>query len=240
LLTTFLCILQFTACYPNGETPVTEDNVNTIAMYSEISEEDVEVTNEMFKINVNLAEIENGEGEYAVITAKLKSWDDGVMQNTFINNKAIVEDSEYEADLTPGTLHRNFSLENSWNLSYENGRILYRNIDINNSRLYSYFADIAFWKEHNEALGETFGHNELNFMKPIEAQKVIDNIVNTLGISNAEIMGIYSMDANDVNTISEDEDTILRDGSTFEKWTNDDEAYILIYKFKNNGIIAIL
>lgn len=232
LITFFLCTIQLTACYPNGETTVTKSDINTIATDNEVSEENIAITNEMLKINVNLDEIKNNEDEYSVITAQLKSWDDGVMQNTFINDKTVIEESEYEADMTPGTLHKNYSLENSWNLSYENGRITFRNIDVNNERMYSYFADVAFWKENNEALNTTFGHNELNFMASNDAKNITDNIINSLGIADAEIMGIYSMDANDVNNISETEDTILKDGSEFEKWSADDEAYILIYTFK--------
>lgn len=236
LLTTFLCTLQLSACYPNGEKPVTEGNVNTIAMNSEVSEENVIVTNEMLIINVDLAEVERYDGEYALFTAKLKLWDDGVMQNLFTDGKTVIEKSEYEADLTSGAMHKNYSMENSWNLSYENGRVTYRNIDMNSGRLYSYFASAAFWQEHNMVLDETFGQNELNFMTKSEAQKIVDNIVTSLETNDIEIMGIYSMDASDVNAISENENTILRDGSAFEKWTVDDEAYIVIYKFKNDGI----
>lgn len=232
LFTAFLCAIQLTACYPNSETTVIESDINTISTDNEVSEENIAITNEMLKINVNLDETKNNEDEYAVITAQLKSWDDGVMQNTFINDKTVIEESEYEADMTPGTMHKNYSLENSWNLSYENGRVTFRNIDVNNERMYSYFADAAFWKENNEALNKTFGHNELSFMTSSDVQNITDNIINSLGIADAEIMGIYSMDASDVNNISETEDTTLKDGSEFEKWSADDEAYILIYTFK--------
>lgn len=236
LLTTFLCTLHLTACYPNGEETVTKGNVNTIAINSEALEENVIVTNEMLIINVDLSEAEKYDGDYAMITVKLKPWDDGIMQNLFVDGKTVIEESEYEADLTSGTVHKNYSMENSWNLSYENGRVTYRNIDVNSGRLYSYFASAAFWQEHNMVLEETFDQNELNFMTKSEAQKIVDNIVASLEINDIEIMGIYSMDASDVNAISENENTILRDGSAFENWTANDEAYIVIYKFKKDGI----
>lgn len=251
---TFMCAaltLMLGGCYPTGNTAESSipdylsdaesqtqtslssgqpDN-NSSTDSSEDSVPDAEIYLELENVIVDLKLPENIDSATAVqITPK--QWNDDVISELFLSDKANYEHTEYQSDYYDGKTVKYYSDNSDFSLSSEAGMINYTDLQ---STSYNYSLIATAW--HYDNMSELFGSDELADFPISEAQEQIDTYLEKLGIDNLEKAEIYSVSADEANAyFATFGDIVDKNGNAFGGWTDAQQCYVLLYHQTFNGI----
>ncbi len=177
--------------------------------------------------------IEKEEQTLPVIKTKLKEWDEDKLKAMFVDTRDNLVLTEYPSDIPDDYTYKVY--KNDWEddidddfwLVYENGRI--RMDDYSDSEKYGYrFLASAIYPY---SLGEYFNDEEIALFPKEDAVNRANALLDELGIKNYSEPEVFALTADKANA------ELDRDNyDTYEKWTADDEVYVLRYSLEYNGI----
>lgn len=179
-----------------------------------------------------IVNIEKEEKTLPVIKAKLKEWDEDKLKAMYVDTRDDLTLTENPSDIFGGTFKLYENDDDFW-LVYENSRLTAENRTCFGKYGYGHLAS----EVNTYSFGEYYNDDEIALFPKEDAVNRANALLDELGIKGYSEPTVYAITADKANV---DLDGIYynKDGTThtYEKWTADNEVYILTYSFEYNGI----
>lgn len=176
--------------------------------------------------------------ELPKLSVKIKEWDEDKINELFIEPRTDLVHKEYPSDFVFNDSYDVYLGEegegkDAYWLVYENGRLLSETR--RDFRKYGYGTLAAHWGVYS--FGEYFDDSEIALFPKEDAISRTNALLDELGIKNYTEPDVYAITADKANALL-DKEWKNKDGSShyYEKWTADNEVYILSYSLEYNGV----
>lgn len=243
----FICstIVSFTSCYPTGDKRINENEISnyvgnaTEANDSIPTKEKTSLSDTSSKIELNLKNVRVSlelpnytDKSLKQISAEMKQWDEEKLKDIFFNSEQALSYSEYENRYANIKCH-SYETEDGRFLAYEPGFISYYNLKKRRDYSYPMISSSVF----NIDMYDTFSTVEFDDFSIAQAQNTVESYLNKLEIDNFSDPIVYSITAEDANNFFDSFGGITdKHGNPLEKWTEQQQCYILIYPFEYDDI----
>lgn len=173
--------------------------------------------------------------EIPIIKTKVKEWDEDKLKAMYVDTRDDLVHKEYPSDLFDENYHVYIDDEDDYGfmLGYENSRL---NVEMPSSFAKYGYGHLASGV-HTYSFGEYYNDDEIALFPKEDAVNRTNALLDELGIKGYSEPTVYAITADKANA---DLDGIYytKDDTpyTYEKWTADNEVYILRYSFEYNGI----
>lgn len=222
LLGTALILL--TGCYPTGlehnSAPNYSDTDSSYISPNDTPSDYSQIDN--FYVNASLPEIQIKSA--SVIELKVREWDNDVVINYFLSDKVVAEKHEYDSDYFSDEKRCVYFTDDGYSLIYEPGRLSFRNMEKCSEYFYTYIESLFFSSD----LEKLCADSEIAAFSEKEAESRVDKVLNAFSITNVGEPYVFSFDAETANS--------LIDESQAKKWTQSQEAYLLVYPYEYEGL----
>ncbi len=219
-------MFALTGCYPTGEKPRSDaDGTDN----SKLSEQISSIVSENEHLTVDITPTENTPTELPKLDVSVMEWDTQKIDEVFLQQYDNLEHSEYPCDFFT---NENYHLydgtdEKAYRLVYEPGRL--SSSERERFGVYGYGTMASALGTY--CFSEFFDDDEIDLFPKSEAIARVKEQLASLGITNLSEPSIYPITADKAN-----EYFAAMDYDEYEKWTNDDEIYILRFPIEYNGI----
>lgn len=223
------CIFVCTACYPTGENPIRENNVQTLTELN---------TSSLPNVEFNFSCDENYNESYPLLTAKWRNVDDiaNTIEEIFLYNKNNGKYNKKEENLpSVRALNENnytiYYLDNDGCLVYDTGCISflkdyykyenngYSNVDGCNGVLYT-----------PENMKKYFNLDALDNFNKDDITAKSNEIIKSLSVPVKEIPEVYAVDKKSMQKLP------YIQPENYESFSKEDEFYVLHYRHFFEGL----
>ncbi len=231
LFISLAAMMLFSGCYPTGER--TLSNMGT----SEFSQMVDKINSDSKHLSITAKVPENFPSSVPKINVQVMEWDEKKLNELFIAGRDDLTHYEYPSDDFPDRNYDAYMNENSegdayW-LVYEAGRLTSEIRAEYNALGYGTIA--ASLPGHD--FGKLFNDDAVTLFPKNDALKRAEALLSELGANNLSDPYIYAITAEKANIFIEDYNaSIDEDEQKYQKWTVDDEIYILSYPIKYESI----
>lgn len=217
-------------CYPTGRTPIENSDIkNSDHSVDPQSSQAIEISDK-FVLDIDV--LDNNSSEIPAIKLALKTWSKEEIEQLFLSDKHIEEESERDETFYQGEKMYLWETMDKLRVVIQPGRFSYDD----NSELdgkYKYGSVYTAAMNDCALIDDCYAtNNELSVFSYIDAEKRVKDMTDKLGITNLGEPRIISINAELANTLLSDlEGSEDKAGEVFEytPWTENEEIYILRY-----------
>lgn len=243
MITSFLAACSLAGCTAIDGMPPLDSG---IAANDVVAANDTpEITNDNTEESSSESETSSSESQNNEIAAELpklkvkaKEWDEDKINELFIAPRTDLVHEEYPSDFNFGDsfdvyLGEEGEGKDAYWLVYENGRLTSETR--RDFQKYGYGTLAAHRGVYS--FGEYFDDAEIALFPKEDAVSRTNALLDELGIKNYTEPDVYAITADKANALL-DKEWKNKDGSShyYEKWTADNEVYILSYSLEYNGV----
>ena len=231
IITTFVSSIT-TGCFPTAENK-SNSNSSETKKENAISEfptyiEDNDVEHIKIKANVITPVDFDINQKVSIVSAKPATWDRESIISGFSNGRQIVDEFSGE-DIGPDDRFYSYTFDDNSNLTFNLGSV-YFCTEMETEYEYTYYFDNYENFKDEDAFKKMFSDKKIDGIDKNDAVNNANQVISLLEID--DILGepqIYSMDAASVNFLQDEYDARDKHGEKVSKWSDEQEAYLLIY-----------
>lgn len=221
-----------TGCFPTAENK-SNSNSSETKKENAISEfptfiEDNDVEHIKIKANVITPVDFDINQKVATVSAKPVTWDRESIISGFSNGRQIVD--EFSGENTgPDDRFYSYIFDDNSNLTFYLGSVSFYT-EMETEYQYTYYFDNYENFKDEDAFKKMFSDKKIDGIDKSDAVNNANQVISLLEID--DILGepqIYSMDAASVNFLQDEYDARDKYGEKVSKWSDEQEAYLLIY-----------
>lgn len=230
---------MMTGCFPttenkqNSNSSLSGDNSSGANNENDVSEfptyiEDRDVEKLTIKANVNIPADFDINQKVSISSAKPATWDREIIVSGISNGRQVVDEFSGE-NSGPDDRFYSYTFNDDSNLTFYLGSVSY-NTEMEAEYRYTYYFDNYENFKDEGTLKKMFSDKNIDGIEKSDAVDNANQVVSLLDID--DILGepqIYSMDAASVNFLQDEYDARDKYGEKVSKWSDEQEAYLLIY-----------
>ena len=230
---------MMTGCFPtteniqNSNSSLSGDNSLGANNENDVSEfptfiEDRDIEKLTIKANVNIPADFDINQKVAIVSAKPVTWDRESIISGFSNGRQIVDEFSGE-NIGPDDRFYSYTFDDNSNLTFNLGSV-YFCTETETEYEYTYYFDTYENFKDEDAFKKMFSDKKIDGIDKNDAVNNANQVISLLEID--DILGepqIYSMDAASVNFLQDEYDARDKHGEKVSKWSDEQEAYLLIY-----------
>ena len=230
---------MMTGCFPttenkqNSNSSLSGDNSSGANNENDVSEfptyiEDRDVEKLTIKANVNIPADFDINQKVSISSAKPATWDREIIVSGISNGRQVVDEFSGE-NSGPDDRFYSYTFNDDSNLTFYLGSVSY-NTEMEAEYQYTYYFDNYENFKDEGTLKKMFSDKNIDGIEKSDAVDNANQVVSLLDID--DILGepqIYSMDAASVNFLQDEYDARDKYGEKVSKWSDEQEAYLLIY-----------
>lgn len=234
-----LVSVMMTGCFPttenkpNSNSSVSENSSSGSNNENDVSEfptyiEDTDIEKLTIKANVNIPADFDINQKVSIASAKPATWDRENIVSGISNGRQVVDEFSGE-NSGPDDRFYSYTFDDNSNLTFYLGSVSY-NTEIEAEYQYTYYFDNYENFKDEDALKKMFSDKNIDGIEKSDAVDNANQVISLLDID--DILGepqIYSMDAASVNFLQDEYDARDKYGEEVSKWSDEQEAYLLIY-----------
>lgn len=230
---------MMTGCFPttenkqNSNSSLSGDNSSGANNENDVSEfptyiEDRDVEKLTIKANVNIPADFDINQKVSIVSAKPATWDRENIVSGISNGRQVVDEFSGE-NSGPDDRFYSYTFNDDSNLTFYLGSVSY-NTEMEAEYQYTYYFDNYENFKDEDTLKKMFSDKNIDGIEKSDAVDNANQVISLLDID--DILGepqIYSMDAASVNFLQDEYDARDKYGEKVSKWSDEQEAYLLIY-----------
>ena len=230
---------MMTGCFPttenkqNSNSSLSGDNSSGANNENDVSEfptyiEDRDVEKLTIKANVNIPADFDIYQKVSIVSAKPATWDRENIVSGISNGRQVVDEFSGE-NSGPDDRFYSYTFNDDSNLTFYLGSVSY-NTEMEAEYQYTYYFDNYENFKDEDTLKKMFSDKNIDGIEKSDAVDNANQVISLLDID--DILGepqIYSMDAASVNFLQDEYDARDKYGEKVSKWSDEQEAYLLIY-----------
>lgn len=230
---------MMTGCFPttensqNSNSSLSGDNSSGTNNENDVSEfptyiEDRDVEKLTIKANVNIPADFDINQKVSIVSAKPVTWDRENIVSGLSNGRQIVDEISGE-NSGPDDIFYSYTFDDNSNLVFSLGNVSYYT-EMEAEYQYTYYFDNYENFKDEDTLKKMFSDKNIDGIEKSDAVNNANQVISLLEID--DILGephIYSMDAASVNFLQDEYDARDKYGEKVSKWSDEQEAYLLIY-----------
>ena len=230
---------MMTGCFPtteniqNSNSSLSGDNSLGANNENDVSEfptfiEDRDIEKLTIKANVNIPADFDINQKVSIVSAKPATWDRESIISGFSNGRQIVDEFSGE-NIGPDDRFYSYTFDDNSNLTFNLGSV-YFCTEMETEYEYTYYFDTYENFKDEDAFKKMFSDKKIDGIDKNDAVNNANQVISLLEID--DILGepqIYSMDAASVNFLQDEYDARDKHGEKVSKWSDEQEAYLLIY-----------
>ncbi len=227
LILAAVMMFALTGCYPTGEKP--HSDADGTDNSKQLSEQISGIVSGNEHLTINTSTAENTPAELPKLDVSVMEWDTQKIDEIFLQKYDNLEHSEYPCDFFTGENYQFYKStdEKAYCLVYEPGRL--SSEEREKFAVYGYGTMASALETY--CFSEFFNDGDIDLFPRSEAVEKVKEQLASLGITNLSEPSIYPITADKAN-----EYFAAEDYDEYEKWTSDDEIYILRFPIEYNGI----
>lgn len=242
---------MMTGCFPttenrqNSNSSLSGDNSSGANNENDVSEfptyiEDRDVEKLTIKANVNIPADFDINQKVSIVSAKPVTWDRENIVSGLSNGRQIVDEISGE-NSGPDDIFYSYTFDDNSNLVFSLGNVSYYT-EMEAEYQYTYYFDNYENFKDEDTLKKMFSDKNIDGIEKSDAVNNANQVISLLEID--DILGgpqIYSMDAASVNFLQDEYDARDKYGEKVSKWSDEQEAYLLIYPvlYQNIPLLCI-
>lgn len=230
---------MMTGCFPttenkqNSNSSLSGDNSSGANNENDVSEfptyiEDRDVEKLTIKANVNIPADFDINQKVSIVSAKPATWDRESIVSGISNGRQVVDEFSGE-NSRPDDRFYSYTFDDNSNLTFYLGSVSYYT-EMEAEYQYTYYFDNYENFKDEDTLKKMFSDKNIDGVEKGDAVDNANQVISLLDID--DILGkpqIYSMDAASVNFLQDEYDARDKYGDKVSKWSDEQEAYLLIY-----------
>lgn len=230
---------MMTGCFPttenkqNSNSSLSGDNSSGANNENDVSEfptyiEDRDVEKLTIKANVNIPADFDINQKVSIVSAKPATWDRESIVSGISNGRQVVDEFSGE-NSGPDDRFYSYTFDDNSNLTFYLGSVSYYT-EMEAEYQYTYYFDNYENFKDEDTLKKMFSDKNIDGIEKSDAVDNANQVISLLDID--DILGepqIYSMDAASVNFLQDEYDARDKYGEEVSKWSDEQEAYLLIY-----------
>lgn len=230
---------MMTGCFPttenkqNSNSSLSGDNSSGANNENDVSEfptyiEDRDVEKLTIKANVNIPADFDINQKVSIVSAKPATWDRESIVSRISNGRQVVDEFSGE-NSGPDDRFYSYTFDDNSNLTFYLGSVSYYT-EMEAEYQYTYYFDNYENFKDEDTLKNMFSDKNIDGIEKSDAVDNANQVISLLDID--DILGkpqIYSMDAASVNFLQDEYDARDKYGDKVSKWSDEQEAYLLIY-----------
>lgn len=230
---------MMTGCFPttenkpNSNSSLSENSLSGVNNQNDVSEfptyiEDTDIEKLTIKANVNIPADFDINQKVSISSAKPATWDRESIVSGISNGRQVVDEFSGE-NSGPDDRFYSYTFDDDSNLTFYLGSVSY-NTEMEAEYQYTYYFDNYENFKDEDTLKKMFSDKNIDGIEKSDAVNNANQVVSLLDID--DILGepqIYSMDAASVNFLQDEYDARDKYGEKVSKWSDEQEAYLLIY-----------
>lgn len=240
---------MMTGCFPttenkpNSNSSLSENSLSGVNNQNDVSEfptyiEDRDVEKLTIKANVNIPADFDINQKVSIVSAKPATWDRESIVSGISNGRQVVDEFSGE-NSGPDDRFYSYTFDDGSNLTFYLGSVSY-NTEMIAEYQYTYYFDNYENFKDEDTLKKMFSDKNIDGIEKSDAVDNANQVISLLDID--DILGepqIYSMDAASVNFLQDEYDARDKYGEKVSKWSDEQEAYLLIYPFFYQNIPSL-
>ncbi len=232
---------MMTGCFPttenkpNSNSSFSENSSSEVNNQNDASKfptyiEDTDIEKLTIKANVNIPADFDINQKVSIASAKPLNWDKETIVSGISNGRQVVD--EFSGENTgPNDLFYSYTFDDDSNLTFYLGlgSVSYYT-EMETEYQYAYYFDNYENFKYEDTLKKMFSDENIDGIEKSNAVNNANQVISLLEID--DILGepqIYSMDAASVNFLQDEYDARDKYGNKVNKWSDEQEAYLLIY-----------
>ncbi len=230
---------MMTGCFPttenkpNSNSSLSENSLSGVNNQNDVSKfptyiEDTDIEKLTIKANVNIPADFDINQKVSIASAKPATWDRESIVSGISNGRQVVDEFSGE-NSGPDDRFYSYTFDDDSNLTFYLGSVSY-NTEMEAEYQYTYYFDNYENFKDEDTLKKMFSDKNIDGIEKSDAVNNANQVVSLLDID--DILGepqIYSMDAASVNFLQDEYDARDKYGEKVSKWSDEQEAYLLIY-----------
>lgn len=238
-LLVILVSAMMTGCFPttenkpNSNSALSENSSSGENNQNDASEfptyiEDTDIEKLTIKANVNIPADFDINQRVSIALAKPATWDRESIVSGISNGRQVVDEFSGE-NSGPDDRFYSYTFDDDSNLTFYLGSVSYYT-EMETEYQYTYYFDNYENFKDEDTLKKMFSDKNIDGIEKSDAVNNANQVVSLLEID--DILGepqIYSMDAASVNFLQDEYDARDKYGEKVSKWSDEQEAYLLIY-----------
>lgn len=211
----------------SGDSSSGANNENDVSKFPTYIE-DRDVQKLTIKANVNIPADFDINQKVSIVSAKPATWDRENIVSGLSNGRQVVDEFSGE-NSGPDDRFFSYTFDDDSNLTFYLGSVSY-NTEMEAEYQYTYYFDNYENFKDEDTLKKMFSDKNIDGIEKSDAVDNANQVISLLDID--DILGepqIYSMDAASVNFLQDEYDARDKYGEKVSKWSDEQEAYLLIY-----------
>ncbi|MBQ2980890.1 MAG: hypothetical protein IJD58_02065 [Lachnospiraceae bacterium] len=243
-MTVFFVTITIIGCFPKpqdkydkGYSSNNEPNGNEERDVSEfpIYIDDRDLEKLTFNAEVKMPTSFNINQKLSIASAEPRSWNRENIVSEISNGRQVVNEFSGE-NSGPDDCYYSYIFDDNSTLSFSLGFVYYYT-EMEVKYNYNFYFDSYEFYKNDEIFDEMFSTEDIEGIKKNDALDNASKVISLLDIG--DILGepkIYSMDAVSINRLQDEWDVRDKHGEKAIRWTNDQDAYLLLYPVCYQGI----